>query len=107
MNYGQVEQWEVNGSGRHPFHAHIYHFQVQDLDGCDQWKYGDWIDVVSASRCNIKFKIVDFGGAHIMHCHILEHEDEGAMAVNFISGGIQCGDGICNQGETANTCSDC
>jgi FtsP/CotA-like multicopper oxidase with cupredoxin domain len=84
-----VQQWTLSGASNHPFHLHIYHVQV---DGpCDDYEDGEYYDVVS-DNCNIRFDLgtstsTPYNGRAIMHCHILSHEDQGAMGWLNVVGG--------------------
>jgi len=75
-----VQQLSLKGATNHPFHLHIYHVQVQA--DCGDFEAGEYYDVVS-SNCSIRFDLspesAPYDGRTIMHCHILEHEDQGAM----------------------------
>jgi FtsP/CotA-like multicopper oxidase with cupredoxin domain len=77
-----IQDWTLKGARNHPFHLHIYHVQVQG--DCGSFEDGEYYDVISGN-CNIRFDLgtsLDnpaFAGRTIMHCHILEHEDQGAM----------------------------
>lgn len=81
---GSVEVWEIHNPTPldHPFHLHIYPFQVLDIDG-EPPPFLAWRDVVnvpagSTARIAVAFR--DFAGTTMFHCHILEHEDNGMMA---------------------------
>lgn len=55
---------------------------VVQPDGCgDAHDYGEFYDSISTSGdCRVRFKATNFGGRCIFHCHVLGHEDKGAMA---------------------------
>ena len=85
----QVQDWSVKGAARHPFHLHVYHVQSQNCGG--DFEDGEFYDVV-ASNCNVRFDLsnsnsTSYDGRTIMHCHILEHEDQGAMGWLDVIGG--------------------
>jgi hypothetical protein len=76
-----VQDWTLKGARNHPFHLHVYHVQVQG--DCGSFEDGEYYDVI-AGNCNIRFDLnsatsTPYAGRTIMHCHILEHEDQGAM----------------------------
>jgi FtsP/CotA-like multicopper oxidase with cupredoxin domain len=96
---GSVEQWSfVNSSpDEHPIHIHTNSYQVQaTIDplgmstGVQQWGQenanlplpnGD-----DHARLVVRSEFVDFTGAYVLHCHRMNHEDNGMMAfVNVIS----------------------
>jgi len=79
-----LQEWKLKGANNHPFHLHIYHVQV--IGDCGDYEDGEFYDVV-AGNCTVRFDLdasapesTVYAGRTIMHCHILEHEDQGAMA---------------------------
>ncbi len=85
----QVQEWSISGNVRHPFHLHVYH--VQALNSDRDFEAGEYYDVV-ASSMSVRFDLNDqtttpFSGRTIMHCHILAHEDLGAMGWLDVQGG--------------------
>lgn len=82
---GAYEIWTVeNVVGMdHPFHLHGYRFQVLDRNGVPE-KVRRWKDTVNVPKHErIRF-IVHFDanpGKWMFHCHILDHEDHGMMAI--------------------------
>lgn len=75
-----VQEYSLNGATNHPFHLHIYHVQVQS--DCGPFEAGEYYDVI-AGNCDLRFDLSENAGAYkgrtIFHCHILQHEDQGAM----------------------------
>ena len=74
-----IQEWSINGAGQHPFHLHVYHVQVQS--DCGSFEAGEYYDVVAAN-CDVRFDMSEaeaYKGMTIFHCHILQHEDQGAM----------------------------
>gem|GEM_PF-1465228 len=136
---GGVNEYTLNGTANHPYHFHVYHMQSQNCaGGADDYEDGEFYDVI-ARNCDIRFDLdpattTPFSGRTVMHCHILEHEDEGLMGwTNVIGGegppsfpsesanpalpfadfrdtlpepgnGDPCGDGICDP-ATEDSCS--
>ncbi len=92
---GAVEEWTIENRTNevHEFHMHQIHFLVQEIDGIaipkrkqqfyDTFQVGYW-DGLSPKYPSIKVKM-DFRsptvGDFVYHCHILEHEDAGMMAI--------------------------
>lgn len=132
----KVQEWSIQGAAQHPFHLHVYHMQA---DGCGgDFEDGEYYDVI-ASNCSVRFDLNAatsnvYAGRTIMHCHILEHEDQGAMGWANVVGGIAapdfpndssvnppfgdyyalssgnpvCGDATCDPSEDSCNCaSDC
>ena len=90
LNADTVQEWSIKGAVNHPFHLHVYHFQA--MAGCGgDFEEGEYYDTLAGS-CSIRFDLnaatsTPYAGRTIMHCHILEHEDQGAMTwVNIVGG---------------------
>ena len=84
---GLIQEWSINGATNHPFHLHIYHVQVQG--DCGPYEDGEYYDVI-AGNCDLRFDMSPseaYDGRTIFHCHILQHEDQGAMAWMQVNGG--------------------
>lgn len=86
----QVQEWSLSGNVRHPFHLHVYH--VQALQDDRDFEAGEFYDVV-ASQMSVRFDLNQattspYKGRTIMHCHVLAHEDQGAMGWLNVEGGI-------------------
>jgi FtsP/CotA-like multicopper oxidase with cupredoxin domain len=91
---GAVEEWTIeNRSGEaHEFHMHQIHFLLEKINGVpvppEQQQFLDMINIPFWSgsgpypsvtvRMDFRGKVV---GDFVYHCHILEHEDHGMMAI--------------------------
>jgi hypothetical protein len=84
-----LEEWRiVNGTTVfHPMHIHGVMFQVLSRNGSTNLPPSDrgWKDTVLVNpsetvRTLVKF--TDYTGIYLLHCHNLEHEDDGMM-MNF------------------------
>jgi FtsP/CotA-like multicopper oxidase with cupredoxin domain len=89
LNADAVQEWDIKGATNHPFHLHIYHFQTQNCGG--DFEDGEYYDTLS-DGCDIRFDLnaatsSPYEGRTIMHCHILSHEDQGAMTWMDVVGG--------------------
>jgi FtsP/CotA-like multicopper oxidase with cupredoxin domain len=90
LNADAVQEWSIKGAVNHPFHLHVYHFQA--LAGCGgDFEEGEYYDTM-AGNCSVRFDLSQandtaYEGRTIMHCHILAHEDEGAMTWMDVVGG--------------------
>jgi FtsP/CotA-like multicopper oxidase with cupredoxin domain len=137
LSPNSVQEWSINGAAKHPFHLHIYHVQSQNCGG--DFEDGEYYDVI-ASNCSVRFDLnaatsSPYQGRTIMHCHILAHEDQGAMGWMDVLGGSgppsfpadtsvspafaetyplgggtgpMCGDNTCDAGEDSCSCAgDC
>jgi FtsP/CotA-like multicopper oxidase with cupredoxin domain len=90
LNADAVQEWSIKGAVNHPFHLHVYHFQA--LAGCGgDFEEGQYYDTL-AGNCSVRFDLnaatgSPYQGRTIMHCHILTHEDQGAMTWMDVVGG--------------------
>jgi FtsP/CotA-like multicopper oxidase with cupredoxin domain len=83
-----VQEWNVKANA-HPFHLHVYHFQMNGASG--PFEDGEYYDTLAATGY-VRFDLNPatssvYDGATVMHCHILDHEDQGAMGWSDIIGG--------------------
>ena len=102
---GSVEEWTFlnNNNDEHPIHIHVNDFQVTHyLDptrgletGPEMWAVdnanvpapvlGPEESVIQQGALSLRMKFDDFTGLFVMHCHRLNHEDNGLMTlVNVI-----------------------
>ncbi len=88
--FGQTELWRFSTAGNapHPVHVHGASFQVVSRTGgrgrLFPWEQG-WKDTVlleDGETVDILIRFDGFKGLYVIHCHKLEHEDNGMMA-NF------------------------
>ena len=88
--FGQTELWRftTNGNAPHPVHIHGASFQVKSRTGgrgvLFPWEQG-WKDTVllnDRETVEILIRFDGYRGRYLMHCHKLEHEDQGMM-LNF------------------------
>ncbi|WP_327365303.1 multicopper oxidase family protein [Streptomyces sp. NBC_01217] len=83
---GTVEEWSIrnNTDEDHSFHIHTNDFQLMSTNGKAHDPSRGWHDTVNVpARGNIVMRIhfTDFTGKTVLHCHILNHEDLGMMAI--------------------------
>jgi Multicopper oxidase len=88
---GYVQDWTIKGASAHPFHLHVYHFQMNGA--CGAFEDGEYYDTLAASPCSTRFDLNPatssvHDGTTVMHCHILDHEDQGAMGWADVVGGM-------------------
>ncbi|MER5528401.1 multicopper oxidase domain-containing protein [Streptomyces sp. NPDC002677] len=81
-----VEEWTVRNDSdeTHSFHIHTNDFQLMSIDGKPHDPSHGWydtIDVPVRGKAVIRIQYTDFTGKTVLHCHILNHEDMGMMAV--------------------------
>jgi len=91
---GSVEDWIIQNRSleNHEFHIHQIHFLLLERDGvpvaAQDQQFHDMIDIPYGTGAppypSVKVRM-DFRGPDIgdfvYHCHILEHEDDGMMAI--------------------------
>ena len=88
---GTEQMWELaSKNGNHPFHIHVNPFQIIGITRTDggtvdaQYKdlIGTWKDtllVMENHKIEIATRYQRYIGEYVLHCHILEHEDQGMM----------------------------
>lgn len=80
-----VEEWTIKNDSDevHSFHIHTNDFQVMSINGEAQTNYGlrDTVDVPPRGTMVVRIRFLDYPGRTVLHCHILNHEDAGMMAV--------------------------
>ena len=102
---GSVEEWTFinNNNDEHPIHIHVNDFQVTHYfdptrgleTGPEMWSVdnanvpppamGAEKSVIQPGALSLRMKFDDFTGLFVMHCHRLNHEDNGLMMlVNVI-----------------------
>ncbi len=102
---GSVEEWRFinHNNDEHPIHIHVNDFQVMHYfdpttgleTGVEKWgvdnanvpapAMGAEEAVIQPGVLSLRMKFDDFTGLFVMHCHRLNHEDNGLMAlVNVI-----------------------
>jgi FtsP/CotA-like multicopper oxidase with cupredoxin domain len=100
-----VEEWTFinNNNDEHPIHVHVNDFQVTSYfdpttglkTGAEMWEVdnanvpaptlGPGESVIQPGSLSIRTKFEDYTGLFVMHCHRLNHEDNGLMTlVNVI-----------------------
>jgi bilirubin oxidase len=85
---GETETWDIVNDTQmdHPIHIHGTQFRLASRESRGQVAtapYAAWIDTVdvpSGTTATIRMR-QDLPGKRMVHCHILEHEDAGMMAV--------------------------
>lgn len=82
---GTVEEWTLTNTSteEHPFHIHVNDFQVMSVNGKPYEAHGlqDVVIIPIRGEVVIRNPFEDFTGKYVFHCHILNHEDGGMMAV--------------------------
>ena len=91
---GSVIQRNVDADD-HPYHQHVYPYQLISVSGNNAYnRPGDWHDTILGTA-TVRHQATRFAGKIMIHCHRLEHEDEGMMAMEWIdpnpNAGCSCG----------------
>jgi FtsP/CotA-like multicopper oxidase with cupredoxin domain len=80
-----VEEWTVRNDSneQHSFHVHTNRFQVTSIDGRPYHASSlqDTVNLPAEGAVTVRIHFTDFTGRTVLHCHILNHEDAGMMAV--------------------------
>ncbi|GAA4619932.1 hypothetical protein GCM10023196_001930 [Actinoallomurus vinaceus] len=80
-----VEEWVVRNDSNeeHSFHVHTNRFQLMSVNGRPHHGHGrqDTASIAPKGQIVIRIRFTDFTGRTVLHCHILNHEDKGMMAV--------------------------
>lgn len=81
LTYGSVEEWTLVNAEFHSYHGHVHHAQVQSCPGFDTGEFYDTImPTDSFSPCVVRFRVADYSGKVVVHCHTIMHAEMGAMA---------------------------
>ena len=98
---GSVEEWRFvnNNNDEHPIHIHVNDFQITIISirrpvlrpdrrcgasttpTCPAPALGPERDVIQPGKLSAAYEFDDFIGFFVMHCHRLNHEDNGLMAL--------------------------
>jgi FtsP/CotA-like multicopper oxidase with cupredoxin domain len=93
---GKAQQWQLRTlSVNHPFHIHVNPFQIVDIQPADpatglsdaskqvyEGMKGTWKDTIMVNQdaiITIRTRYSRYIGQYVLHCHILDHEDQGMM----------------------------
>jgi FtsP/CotA-like multicopper oxidase with cupredoxin domain len=80
-----VEEWIIRNASdeEHSFHVHTNHFQLMSINGQPHTGHGlqDVANVPAKGQLVIRMRFNTYTGKTVFHCHILNHEDSGMMAV--------------------------
>ncbi|ALN82394.1 multicopper oxidase family protein [Lysobacter antibioticus] len=95
---GNIEEWTLTSKvGAHPFHIHVNPFQVVSIlnpqgvevsvtgePGDSQYAntQGTWKDTLFVKpnyKLFVRTRYERYIGEYVLHCHILDHEDQGMM----------------------------
>ncbi|MFD4873908.1 multicopper oxidase family protein [Streptomyces sp. NPDC058420] len=92
---GAKEIWTIQNATQleHSFHLHDVPYQLIAINGEDptgvQLGWYDTYEVVGGGSIKIAMEFTDFADdtyMYMLHCHLLQHEDEGMMASLMVTG---------------------
>jgi FtsP/CotA-like multicopper oxidase with cupredoxin domain len=94
-----VEEWQITNfnNDAHPMHVHVNDFQVTAIDDPNRGKTGvqpwgvdnvnvpapifnDMHVVSTPASLTLRQEFLEYPGTYVIHCHRLNHEDNGLMA---------------------------
>jgi hypothetical protein len=98
---GSVEEWDFvnHNNDEHPIHVHVNDFQVTNFSdptiglhtGVEMWGednanvpaplLGPEESVIAPGLLSMRTHFIGYTGLYVMHCHRLNHEDNGLMAL--------------------------
>lgn len=85
VTVGTVEEWLIRNPTTmdHPFHLHVWPMQVTKDNGrpVDELMRRDVVNVPAGGSVTVLVDFARHPGRSVYHCHILDHEDAGMMAV--------------------------
>ena len=84
MTVGTSEKWEIRAFDGHPFHIHINPFVVCPTSSNKEPNFAHWRDTrwvqFEDGPTEFLMEFRKFTGQFVLHCHKLNHEDDGMMA---------------------------
>lgn len=82
---GAIEEWTIINTSTmaHPFHLHVWPMQVlsEGATRVTGIEYQDVVNVPARSQSVVRVHFDAHPGKAVYHCHILDHEDLGMMAI--------------------------
>lgn len=88
LKLGSADEWTVMTDPkslgiRHPFHIHVNPFQMTrlDPDGNPEVIWKDTLMITQGEPQTLRMRYIDFTGRFVIHCHFLDHEDQGMMQI--------------------------
>lgn len=95
---GETQIWTFKNTidFAHPMHLHGFFFQVLSMDGVapavKEWK--DTVDVRVDGETKIAVHFDERPGMWMLHCHILDHGDNGMMLMVHVGNEADLGSGV-------------
>lgn len=80
-----IEEWHIKNvsTGDHPFHMHVFPFQVTAINGrpVEFQGYQDTVNVPPNGSLTVRIHFKNFTGRVVYHCHLPSHSDLGMMGI--------------------------
>eukprot|EP01063_Lacrimia_lanifica_P037422 TRINITY_DN7676_c0_g2_i1.p1 TRINITY_DN7676_c0_g2~~TRINITY_DN7676_c0_g2_i1.p1 ORF type:complete len:574 (+),score=134.57 TRINITY_DN7676_c0_g2_i1:54-1775(+) len=89
MELGRVYEVRYTQDTRHPYHQHVYPFQIvrgTTYAAAGNFEPGDYVDSVMFWNVTMRFRPHRYPGVVMFHCHLIAHEDNGCMAQFAVRG---------------------
>ena len=91
LDVGTVVEYLIDGVDEHILHLHINPYQIATISASDTtyFQVGDWHDSLAfegGEVATVRMQLDTFTGKLVVHCHVLEHEDQGMMALYSVQG---------------------
>ncbi len=84
MVLGTAAEWTLTSFFEaHPFHIHVNPFQVNrvEADNVSRPVWKDTVFTQPGRELKLRMRYKRYVGRFVLHCHILDHEDEGMMQI--------------------------
>jgi peroxiredoxin len=87
---GTAEEWVlIADKGSHPFHIHVNPFEVIKKNAKGEVVERVWRDTILVTKkepITLRMRFERYEGKTVLHCHNLDHEDQGMMMIVDIVG---------------------
>jgi len=99
IGLGNVVERTVTGISSHPYHQHVYPFQLQEFFGTLDAKeaayfqigdYHDSMTILGSDTTKIKYVAGNYPGRVTVQCHKITHSDVGMRSAEFVQDGLSC-----------------
>jgi len=96
---GSVVERKLIGLQDHPYHQHVYPFQLHQFFGTNikpddsaYFKLGDYHDslfIGTSNEVTVRYLPTEYAGRMTVHCHRVDHSDKGMLsAEDIVDGGV-------------------
>jgi len=89
---GSTVERTISGISNHPYHQHVYPYQLTDLPNLDAldanyFKVGDYHDVIQffqGDEVTVRYVANNYHGRMTVHCHRGTHSDVGMLSAELV-----------------------